>query len=103
MTLEEHIIESGVVHNIKKLDKKTINCPNCGAPLEGYECRFCGSEVIEFSNVSPGKIVYIRVNDFFFKVQISECKINVYPDALPELTLDASVLETVRVESEARK
>lgn len=33
-------------------------------------------------------------------VQISECKINVYPDALPELTLDAAVLETVRVESE---
>lgn len=26
---------------------RPINCPNCGAPLHGNKCEYCGSEFVE--------------------------------------------------------
>ena len=42
------------------------NCPNCAAPIRSLKCEFCGTEVINFSDVTPGKIAYIKINDNVF-------------------------------------
>lgn len=27
----------------KQVESKPTNCPNCGAPIRGYECEYCGT------------------------------------------------------------
>ena len=36
------------------------NCPNCGAPVSSFECRYCGATFYDFANLSFDKPVYIR-------------------------------------------
>ena len=34
---------------------KIINCPNCGAPLHGMKCEYCGTELkVNYVNVDLG-------------------------------------------------
>lgn len=30
---------------------KILNCPNCGAPIEGSKCPYCGSVIFDFLNL----------------------------------------------------
>ena len=29
---------------IQRNSVKSVNCPNCGAPMHGYKCEYCGTE-----------------------------------------------------------
>jgi len=35
-------------------------CPNCGAPISSFECKYCGATFYDFANLSFDKPVYIR-------------------------------------------
>ena len=37
------------------------NCPNCGAPIEGARCAYCGTVFYDFSNIEIGKTSYLRM------------------------------------------
>ena len=39
-------------------DERT--CPNCGAPLVGFECPYCGATFYDFANLSMDKPVFVR-------------------------------------------
>lgn len=36
------------------------NCPNCGAPIEGYVCKYCGTYLINIADISNENPTYIR-------------------------------------------
>lgn len=38
-----------------------LNCPNCGAPLDGEKCPYCGTTFYDFSSIEDGKPCYIRI------------------------------------------
>ena len=40
------------------MDTKT--CPNCGAPISSFECKYCGATFYDFVNLSFDKPIYIR-------------------------------------------
>ncbi len=40
--------------------KDRLNCPNCGAPIEGTECPYCGTVFHDFATFAPDKPTYIR-------------------------------------------
>lgn len=46
----------------KSGEKEYLNCPNCGAPLDGVQCRFCGTYMYNIADLSAEKPTFIRVN-----------------------------------------
>ena len=36
------------------------NCPNCGAPLTGHKCEYCGAVIFDFAALEIGKPVWIN-------------------------------------------
>ena len=37
------------------------NCPNCGAPITGSECEYCGSVFYDFASLDTNGINYVRL------------------------------------------
>lgn len=33
-----------------------MNCPNCGAPIEGDKCGYCGYTLLNIIDFEPGKV-----------------------------------------------
>jgi len=50
---------------MERIKETVLNCPNCGAPITGATCEYCGTIFYDFANLEIGKPVYIRmkVND----------------------------------------
>lgn len=69
------------------------NCPNCAAPLEGYKCRFCGTEVVNLSDFTPGKIAFIKIQNHILRIRATTCSVNMSIDAFPEFDFGGIVLE----------
>ena len=46
----------------KSGDKEYRNCPNCGAPLDGIQCKFCGTYMYNVADLSAEKPTFIRLN-----------------------------------------
>ena len=36
------------------------NCPNCGAPITGHKCEYCGAIIFDFASIEVGKPVWIN-------------------------------------------
>jgi len=36
------------------------NCPNCGAPITGHKCEYCGAIIFDFAAIEIGKPVWIN-------------------------------------------
>ena len=43
--------------------EKTTNCPNCGAPIEGDKCPYCGTEVIDLCCLDTDKPFYVKLRN----------------------------------------
>lgn len=43
-------------------DTDPTNCPNCGAPLNGVQCGFCGTYMYNVADLSAEKPTFIRLN-----------------------------------------
>ena len=59
--------------------REQLNCPNCGAPITGCECEYCGTVFYDFAVLSDEKPTYIRLNlggkQIVAKAKISEAKL----------------------------
>ena len=42
--------------------RETLNCPNCGAPIDGVKCQYCGTVIYDFANFAIGKESYLRMD-----------------------------------------
>ena len=38
-----------------------LNCPNCGAPVTGEQCEYCGTIIYDFSVIDSEKPSYIKL------------------------------------------
>lgn len=38
-----------------------INCPNCGAPIDGHKCQYCGTVIFDFAAIEVGKPIWISL------------------------------------------
>lgn len=52
----------------KDVMNEVLNCPNCGAPVTGEKCEYCGTVIYDFSVIDINKPSYIkmRFNDRLF-------------------------------------
>ena len=37
------------------------NCPNCGAPLTGFKCKYCGAVFYDFASLSFDTPIFMRI------------------------------------------
>ena len=42
--------------------KNKTNCPNCGAPIKGIKCDYCGTYFHDWSDIDTKDMNYIRIN-----------------------------------------
>ena len=67
------------------------NCPNCGAPIEGVKCQYCGTYFFNICDIDTKKPKYIRIpigdKVYMFnvittdiKLEISDNDIGLYAD-----------------------
>lgn len=40
--------------------KQLLNCPNCGAPIEGEKCEYCGTVFLDFAAIQLGAPSYVK-------------------------------------------
>lgn len=53
------------------------NCPNCGAPIEGAKCPYCGTLLLDFADMEMDKPSYVRI-----KIHDKVAMLKVVPYAL---------------------
>ena len=41
--------------------REKLNCPNCGAPISGAKCEYCGTQFFDIADIEPGKAGFIRL------------------------------------------
>lgn len=54
------IRRESVIGEMKKREKMT-NCPNCGAPISGDSCQYCGTVIWDFATIELQKPQWIKV------------------------------------------
>ena len=45
---------------IKKTKEELLNCPNCGAPISGDRCEYCGTQFIDCTTIRRDKPFYLK-------------------------------------------
>lgn len=74
--------------------RELLNCPNCGAPITGVQCEYCGTVFYDFTTMEVGKTQHVRVkikDELFifnaaietFDVEISNHAEILYADGAP--------------------
>ena len=51
--------------------REKLNCPNCGAPITGVECEYCGTLFYDFASIDLDKPTYLKIK---WNDQIITCK-----------------------------
>lgn len=67
--------------------KEELNCPNCGAPITGEKCEYCGTVFYDWAVIESEKDFYVKIrlhNDLVMcKARMTSCDIEVdYGDTL---------------------
>lgn len=44
----------------RKQKKRPLNCPNCGAVVEGEKCAYCGTVFLDFAAIQMGAPSYVK-------------------------------------------
>lgn len=60
--------------------KEQLNCPNCGAPITGSTCDYCGSLFYDFANLELRKPSYLRLK--------TDDTLNIFRAVTQSVTLD---------------
>ena len=71
-----------------------LNCPNCGAAINGCVCQYCGTQFFDFADIDLGNAGYlrIRVQDQILLVKAIPTKLDMqyeYPHM--EVTINSGV------------
>lgn len=51
---------------------KQLNCPNCGAPITGDRCEYCGTLFIDYTVMRPGEPFLIKFSPDGERIFVSE-------------------------------
>ena len=46
---------------MERIKNNLLNCPNCGAPITGVTCEYCGTMFYDFVNVDADGDTYVRM------------------------------------------
>ena len=84
----------------------TKTCPSCGAPIQGFTCKYCGAQFYDFADISFEAPLFIKARPYnsdqaiTFKASLSRVELEMSTE---EMTLyaDAEVMER-RVEPKER-
>ena len=80
---------------------KLLNCPNCGAPITGLSCDYCGTQFFNIADMEVGKPGYLRMklgdSVNFFKAIPILVDVKTYPGELPSINITVE-LEVVKEE-----
>lgn len=41
--------------------RKKLNCPNCGAPISGVKCNYCGTQFFDLADMELDKAGYLSI------------------------------------------
>lgn len=66
------------------LIKKVTNCPNCGAPITGARCEYCGTTLVDFAAIESDGPFWLKFNlrgqTLMTKVVLAETEITSTPE-----------------------
>ena len=74
------------------------NCPNCGAPIEGVKCPYCGTLLLDFADIDTSKPTFVRIKMdnriFMVKVRVDDLTFQqsndesvFYADSMPQFVV----------------
>lgn len=73
-----------------------LNCPNCGAAIQGTKCQYCGTVFYVFASIRDDAPTYISIkyagNYLVFRARMMTTELYMERDALPNVTVDFMVL-----------
>lgn len=78
------------------------NCPNCGMPIVGAKCEYCGTQFYDMADISADDFCFLRMRLWGGKIYTVKARlINVdytafAPDTLPEIKLTLYLNEQIR-------
>lgn len=77
--------------------KSKTNCPNCGAPIQGSQCPYCGTVFLDFSaiDVTNSKPTYLKlkVDDNRFVIGrafVEGCEMELTNDCINKVLISQS-------------
>lgn len=74
-----------------------LNCPNCGAPIRGVECEYCGTMFYDFGSIDLDRPTYMRVKGphglAIFRAQVRDLSVDAY-DNRTDFYADDNILYT---------
>lgn len=86
----------------KWVDNRKYTCPNCGAPIKGEECSFCGTRFIDFACIDTDKPFLLKIKQgekiFVAVAQLSSVEMKtdmniLYADNAPFMSVPNTNLE----------
>lgn len=74
-----------------------LNCPNCGAPIVGDRCLYCGTVFYDFAAIDMDKPSYIKMrlngHVVIFKGILRNVDIEMASYQLPSITAEFTVIQ----------
>lgn len=60
---------------------KSLNCPNCGAPIVGDKCEYCGTVFLDFAAIQVGapSFVKFKIGDAYILTRLVVDSLEVNP------------------------
>lgn len=57
----EYADEQLIGAKMKRIKNSVLNCPNCGAPITGTKCEYCGTMFYDMVNIDADGRTFIRM------------------------------------------
>ena len=64
------------------------NCPNCGAPITGHKCEYCGAIIFDFDSIEVDKPVWInfKLGERWMLAHVLPESASMYADGVAQAT-----------------
>ena len=76
-----------------KFREEMLNCPNCGAPISGDRCEYCGTQFIDCTTIQPDKRFYLKFSPdgkktIIFRVFLENLTSQMESDSFESVSID---------------
>lgn len=86
--------------------RRSINCPNCGAPLTDFKCDYCRTIVQDFTLMDESKPFYLRFKFYgtiyTFKAGLMSIEEEMSTDSVPTFTFTVEALSKILMERDKK-
>lgn len=83
-----------------------MNCPNCGAPIEGDKCGYCGYTLLNIIDFEPGKVCGVKMRyrgkEFTAKMYMVDINVEAESNFVDVTTLGEGRVQVLRSEPTLR-